>query len=1408
MKNLNKKSIYITTGLLAFAAIGCLVWGIIHNGILHNGRVGAGFKPAPTSPATEIDPAAIKSGANQSWLANVQAQIAAEEYKIKPDRQGILQAPNRKQNLRAYYKRSGVELGPRNAGAGAAGSVSVDYKHWQFQWQTEYFGRTGAVKRVSEAEPIASGNRVEYQRDDICEWYTNKPQGIEQGFIIHHRPIKRRGGLPSPDRDTINIVSKGESYVCIVSQPVTGLTLKLTADNKAIEMCDENQAVVMRYDQLKVVDAGNKSLWAEMRVENNRIVLTYDDTGAQYPIYIDPLMTTPAWTAESDQASAYFGSSVSSAGDVNGDGFGDVIVGAHIYDNGEAAEGRAYVYLGSGSGLAASPAWTAESDQADARFGVSVSSAGDVNGDGYGDVIVGAYYYDNVEAREGRAYVYLGSGSGLAASPAWTAESDQADARFGISVSSAGDVNGDGYGDVIVGAYYYNNGEVEEGRAYVYLGSAGGLIATPAWIAESNQANANFGCSVSSAGDVNGDGYGDVIVGAYLYDNGEVDEGRAYVYLGSAVGLAVSPAWIAESNQASAYFGCFVSSAGDVNGDGYGDVIVGAYYYDNVEADEGRAYVYLGSASGLAALPSWTAESDQANAWFGFSVSSAGDVNGDGYGDVIVGAYSYTNGEVEEGRAYVYLGSASGLSASSAWTAESNQASAYFGSSVSSAGDVNGDGYSDVICGAYWYDNVEADEGRAYVYLGSASGLAASSAWTAESDQAGAEFGYSVGSAGDVNGDGYGDVICGAPYYDKGQSSEGRAYVYLGSGSGLAASPAWTAESDQADARFGVSVSSAGDVNGDGYGDVIVGAYYYDNVEAREGRAYVYLGSGSGLAASPAWTAESDQANAYFGLSVSSAGDVNGDGYGDVIVGAYWYANGESTEGRAYVYLGSAVGLAVSPSWTAESNQANAHFGYSVSSAGDVNGDGYGDVIVGAIGYYNGESDEGRAYVYLGSASGLTASPAWTAESNQASAYFGCSVSSAGDVNGDGYGDVIVGAHYYDNVVADEGRAYVYLGSATGLAASPVWTAESGQANAHFGIPVSSAGDVNGDGYADVIVGAVTYNNGESEEGRAYVYLGSSGGLAASPAWTSESNQASAYFGSSVSSAGDVNGDGYGDVICGAYLYDNGQTDEGRTYTYYGNDLGGLSVRPRQRTADGTSLIGPVCAASYLPSNTQARIRLWGRTSQGRTRAKLQVETALPGNGFTGTNFQTGTAYQDIGVSGLDMELLLTGLIPMHAYRWRARLLYDPTNAPYGLLHSPWFGMNLASLEGGCDFRTGPFAENTPTPTPGPTSTPTPVFIVTHTPSLSGPFFKITHALVRASRGENAKMEINLFQGSQVRIKIYDITGREITILRDEYMSAGRHEIEWNGSNAGSGMYLVYCEAGKHHARGKVVVVK
>jgi hypothetical protein len=419
---------------------------------------------------------------------------------------------------------------------------------------------------------------------------------------------------------------------------------------------------------------------------------------------------------------------------------------------------------------------------------------------------------------------------------AWIANGNQDGANLGISVGTAGDVNGDGFADVIMGAYLYDNGQNNEGRAFVYLGSAAGPQAAPAWTAENNEPLSSFGFSVATAGDVNGDGYDDVIVGATRHDNPQEEEGGAWLYLGSATGLLTTPAWTAESNLEYSRFGNSVGTAGDVNGDGYADVIVGARFFGEAQSEQGKAYVYYGSSSGLSPVANWSVQGTQNGQQFASSVQAAGDVNGDGYDDVVVGS-SGTNA------AYVFHGSATGLSTTAAWTTQIAQAIAQFGSSVGTAGDVNGDGYSDVIVGALLFDNGQTDEGKAFLYHGSPLGLAATPAWTAEGDQAGALFGTSLGTAGDVNRDGYADVIVGAPLYDNVESAEGRAFVYLGSTSGLATAPTWTAESDQIAANLGRSVAGAGDVNGDGYADVIVGASTFDHTQADEGRVSVFLGT-------------------------------------------------------------------------------------------------------------------------------------------------------------------------------------------------------------------------------------------------------------------------------------------------------------------------------------------------------------------------------------------------------------------------------------------------------------------------------------------------------------------------------------------------------------------------------------
>ena len=1259
--------------------------------------------PGQTEPGAGAVPTVLPGDVADDWWALARRNIQQSEYHVTWQEQTYLadvpaayQAPNRAHNLRTYFTPEGIRVIPRRGDPAA----------WQWGLTLAGYGYEGDISSPAADELVTNGNRIEYRRGALCEWYVNAPRGLEQGFTLGVSPPTGRAagfslrGAPTGDAFETHGVARVEARGSLrIDMMITGdLQGTLRADGQGIEFTTRDGVRVIDYGELKVVDATLRELPARFALAGERLSILVDDAGAVYPVTIDPLATSPNWTAESDQAHAWFGDGVATAGDVNADGYADVIVGARDYDNGQTDEGRAYVYHGSPTGLSPTADWTAEGNQASAFFGHSVATAGDVNADGYADVIVGAFYWSNGETHEGRAYVYHGSASGVSATADWTAEGNQAGAYFGSSVATAGDVNGDGYGDVVVGAGSYDNGQTDEGRAFVYHGSASGLSPTADWTAESDQDSAWFGwSSVGTAGDVNGDGYSDVIIGAHLYDNGEFDEGAAFVYQGSAGGLSTTADWTADSDYSGAWFGSSVATAGDVNGDGYADVIVGAHGYGSPEMWEGRAFVYYGSPGGLSLAADWTAESNQAEAYFGHSVATAGDVNGDGYADVIVGAPNYyDNGQTYEGWAFVYHGSASGLDLGGArptgdpnnadWTAESDQANAEFGHSVATAGDVNGDGYADVIVGARFYDNGQTNEGRAYVYHGSPGGLSTTAGWTAESDQVNAMFGECVATAGDVNGDGYADVIVGAYNFDNGQTNEGRAFVYHGSAAGLSTTADWTAESDQAETYFGTALATAGDVNGDGYADVIVGAHYYDNGQVDEGRAFVYHGSATGLSATADWTVESDQAYAYLGNCVATAGDVNGDGYADVIVGVFWYNTGRANEGRALVYHGSATGLSPTAKWTAESDQASAQFGQSVATAGDVNGDGYADVIVGAHWYSNGQEKEGGVFVYHGSATGLSPTADWTAESDQAGAEFGWSVATAGDVNGDGYADVVVGARYYDAGQTDEGRAFVYHGSTAGLSLSADWTAESDQAYAAFGISAATAGDVNGDGYADVVVGAWYYDNGQTNEGRAFVYHGSATGLSPTADWTAESDQYYAFLGLSVATAGDVNGDGYADVIVGAHYYDNGQENEGRAFMYYGNDGPGLSLEPRQRRSDDSA---PIAHLGASDNPVSFRLAALGRTPFGRGFVKLEWEVKPLGTLFDGTGTEQSASWYDTGTAGAELSELVSGLSVNTMYHWRVRLLYDPATTPFQQ-HSRWFTMPWNGWEE-ADLRTNPF---------------------------------------------------------------------------------------------------------------------
>jgi hypothetical protein len=388
-----------------------------------------------------------------------------------------------------------------------------------------------------------------------------------------------------------------------------------------------------------------------------------------------------------------------------------------------------------------------------------------------------------------------------------------------------------------------------------------------------------------------------------------------------------------------------------------------------------------------------------------------------------------------------------------------------FGHSVSGAGDVNGDGFDDVIVGALFDDNNGSNSGSARVFCGRTGAIL----YTFNGDSAGDQFGYAVAGAGDVNNDGFDDLIVGAPFDDNNGTSSGSARVFSGATGAILR----TFNGDSAGDQFGFSVSGAGDVNGDGFDDLIVGATGDGNNGAASGSARVFSGATGAIL----YTFNGDSASDQFGYSVRGAGDANNDGFDDLIVGALQDDNNGTNSGMARVLSG--VNGAILRTFNGDS--AGDFFGVSVSGAGDVDADGFADLIVGAIQDDNNGVDSGSARVF----SGRTGAILYTFNGDSAGDEFGRSVSGAVDVNNDGFDDLIVGAVWDDNNGDMSGSARVFSG-ATGAI---LYTFDGDAAGDWFGYDVSGAGDVNNDGFDDVIVGAFLNNNNGDNSGSARVFL-------------------------------------------------------------------------------------------------------------------------------------------------------------------------------------------------------------------------------------------------------------------------------------------------------------------------------
>ncbi|MBK6657407.1 MAG: FG-GAP repeat protein [Proteobacteria bacterium] len=972
------------------------------------------------------------------------------------------------------------------------------------------------------------------------------------------------------------------------------------------------------------------------------------------------------------------GRGVSGVGDVNGDGFADFMLGAiHASPGALTDAGTSHLVFGRSAALGATVdlgdvgadvKLEFNSTVAGDRSGWALSAAGDFDGDGLGDFVIGAYS-NGATGYTGNAYVVLGKAlagagvsntlDGLDGSNGFHIGGQNALDSLGFAVAGAGDINGDGFDDLIISAYGFDVSGGYSGATYVIFGHAGASLPTlgldtldgqNGFRIEGAGAGDRSGHAVAS-GDFNGDGFDDVIIGGNFANGSEHYSGAAFVVFGhdgdfvNVESLGGNTVQRIDGAAASDYAGFTVASAGDVNGDGYDDVIVGATGVDATgNTAAGAAYVVFGHAEpfttfNLGALDGsngFRIDGALADTQLGLAVSGGGDVNGDGFADIVIGAPQADDGA---GASYVLFGHA-GSFAASIVTSDLNGSTGLrlvgvtggdqSGTAVSIAGDVDGDGYDDMLVGASAADNgAGPDNGSAYVIYG--RDFTGAVAWQGSSaadvlkgnggdeiligglgdDSLDGDAGHDAlrGGAGNdlmvwdredrmVDGGGGSDTLRiargGANLTEGGPLLRGIERIDLGAtGSNslaldatavraLGSQPRLTVDGDSADfvnlhglwtnqgeqqtgyMRF-ASQGAVVDIDSD-IAVVNNGLIALTNLDPRSGLA---LG---GVAAED-----------FAGISVAGAGDVNGDGFADFIIGASGADhNARDHSGTSYVVFGAANGLAPgttlatlngSNGFRVDGASANDSAGQAVSGVGDVNGDGFDDVLLGHLG-------DGAQQLLFGHGGSFAASldlatlPAGNGVVMSANAI--SSLAKAGDFNGDGFDDVVFGSRFADPPGNYSGASYPVFGAKDALPATLDLTALeppqglriNGIAQSQSGLSIAGGGDFNGDGYDDLLIGAPQIPVGGDHPGASFLLFGQ-GAAPAAPLDLAnlDSGQglringenANDRSGRVLNFIGDINGDGLDDVLVSSSDASPHGASSGSNYVVFGTTeaLGG-----------------------------------------------------------------------------------------------------------------------------------------------------------------------------------------------------------------------------------------------------------
>jgi hypothetical protein len=399
-----------------------------------------------------------------------------------------------------------------------------------------------------------------------------------------------------------------------------------------------------------------------------------------------------------------------------------------------------------------------------------------------------------------------------------------------------------------------------------------------------------------------------------------------------------------------------------------------------------------------------------------------------------------------------------------------------------------------VLIGAPTFDQGDADVGRLLGWNPSAPGGGLVEGPGFGGLPALGKLGLAISSAGDFNGDGATELALGSPYASSTGFRAGTVSV-LRWQDGPSAPHVQFLRSTMPRANFGTALDAVGDVNRDGFDDLVVGAPVMTGDWAEEGAAYLYLGGADGLSTNSVWTAWGGQAGMRLGEEVEAAGDVNGDRFADVLVAAPRWGDGLPGYGEVRLYLGTREGLQSEPAWIYRGRRPYAKAGRGLLGGVDLNRDGFMDVAVGlpSANAPGGMGTTGEVHFFFGNRQGLNLEPDWIWEGSTPGNGFGDSVCLVGDMNGDGYAELAVGAPFTPLVAKHQGVLCVFPGNSAGFSTTPLLQVMGGVPHGRYGYQLAALGDVDGDGLADLGIGSPEFAPPRLSEGRCDLVFGSRG---------------------------------------------------------------------------------------------------------------------------------------------------------------------------------------------------------------------------------------------------------------------------------------------------------------------------